>query len=175
MKPISLNLVKSPIVLLYALLVCFACKHTLKEPIPPRHVSELLGIYQSKTESKDVYGGTSVIFIQMEIKQSATGESAVDLTYIQSIKRYKGTTELVDQAQTWGPWNFKGVTVNDIGAIDHKETQYTNFGGQPGESIETILSVKGGLADTTLTLMIGTNYPSKNLFTDRLIWLERIN
>ncbi|MCE7044130.1 hypothetical protein [Dyadobacter sp. CY312] len=143
--------------------------------MPPSYVSELLGTYQSRNESKDVYGGTSTIFTQMEITKSTSSINAVDLAYIRSVKRYIGTTELTDQAQTWGTWKFKDVTVNEMMVIDHKETQFTNFGGQPGESVETILSIKGGLVGTTLTLNIGNDYPSKNLINGSMVWLDKVN
>ena len=159
---------------LMLLMFIVACKSPKKEPVPG-YVVELLGTYRSQSEHEFIGGTSQTELTQMEITKSASKVNSVDLSYIRVIRRFNGATESPKDGQTWGPLSFKNVDVSETGTIDHKETQITNFGGQPGNAVQTILSIKGGVVGNTLTIIFGTDYPSKNLFNNTLMWLEKVN
>lgn len=160
--------------LLILLMISIGCKSNKKELVPA-YVLELTGTYRSQSHYEFIGGTSQTETTQIDITKSDQGANSVNVIYIQVIKRYKGTIETPNLDQTWGPWTFKNVIVSDSGTMNHKETQTTNFGGRPGDPVETLLSIKGGVVGKTLTVTYGTGYPCKNLFNNTLLWLDKVN
>lgn len=45
----------------------------------------------------------------------------------------------------------------------------TVFVGWPGDPVETLLSIKGGVVENTLKVNYGTDYPSKDLIRHTIL------